>query len=203
MAVWRFLLRKTGNFWQNISVREKKIRQGKKNCYELRGNKTLESGFSPKTSLRLTPWRPNKSYLHLAQYRYQSWSTDDKAYHKKHFRIPCRNHREELEFPHANMKWFVWQWENTMVPLLDNAKTRIKHWNIAPTIFPSLCFVNSTLLRRRFLFFSLQGTPKKFLVYMSKDVMHLLGHITVWSLCLADHFSASLITKLLAFSKRK
>jgi hypothetical protein len=120
----------------------------------------------PYDFVALNSLEAQQSYLHLAQYRYQSWSTDDKAYHKKLIRIPCRDHREELEFPHANMKWFVWQWENTMVPLLDNAKTRIKHCNIAPTIFLSLCFVNSTLIRQRFPLFSLQGTPKKFLVYV-------------------------------------
>lgn len=135
----------------------------KKSLLRTSGNKTLESGFSPMTSSRLTPLRPNKSYLHLAQYRYQSWSTDDKAYHKKVFRIPCRDHREELEFPHANMKWFVRQWENTTVPLLDNAKTRIKHWNIGPMIFPSLCFVNSALIRQKFLLFSLQERQKSLL----------------------------------------
>jgi hypothetical protein len=60
------------------------------------------------------------------------------------FRIPCGTIKKNLNFPYANMKWLVWQQENTV---FNNEKIRIKHWNIGPTISLgefSLCFVNST-----------------------------------------------------------
>jgi hypothetical protein len=51
--------------------------------------------------------------------------------HKNFFRNSLWDDQEELEFPlYANMKWFVWKWENTIIPLFHDGKIRIKDWNI-------------------------------------------------------------------------
>jgi len=85
------------------------------------------------------------------------------------FRVPHGTIKKNLNFPCANMKWFViWQWESTMIPLFHNGMISIKHWNTGPLIFRgelSLYFVNSTLICQRFPLFSLPWIPKKFLVF--------------------------------------
>ncbi len=52
-----------------------------------------------------------------------------------------------------NMKWVVWQWGITMIPLFHNGKIRIEwHWNIGPTtsgvfliqLHNFWCFLDST-----------------------------------------------------------
>jgi hypothetical protein len=53
------------------------------------------------------------------------------------FRNSLWDDQEELEFPlYANMKWFVWKWENTIIPLFHKGKIRIKDWNIGLMINP-------------------------------------------------------------------
>jgi hypothetical protein len=80
------------------------------------------------------------------------------------FRIPCGTMKKNLNFPsYANMKWFVWQWENTLIhALFHNRKLRIEHW-LNRWFYDSINifhFVNLTLLRQRFLIISLQGNTE-------------------------------------------
>jgi hypothetical protein len=64
------------------------------------------------------------------------------------FRIPCGTIKKNLNFPYANMKWLVWQQENTV---FHNEKIRIKHWNIGPTIhlksFPCVLLIQLQFVR--------------------------------------------------------
>jgi hypothetical protein len=41
--------------------------------------------------------------------------------------FPVGIKRKNLNFPYASyMKWFVWGWENTLIPLFHNGKIKIK-----------------------------------------------------------------------------
>jgi hypothetical protein len=81
------------------------------------------------------------------------------------FRIPCGTMKKNLNFPsYANMKWYIWQWENTLIhALLHNRKLRIKHWlnHWSYDSIKSFHFVNLTLVRQSFLIISLQGNAEK------------------------------------------
>jgi hypothetical protein len=81
------------------------------------------------------------------------------------FRIPCGTMKKNFNFPsYANMKWFVWQWENTLThALFDNGKLRIKHW-LNYWFYDSVKnshFVNLALVHQRFVIISLQGNAGK------------------------------------------
>lgn len=82
------------------------------------------------------------------------------------FRIRYGTIKKHWNFPYANMKWLVWQWENTMSPRFQNVTNR-KHWDIGSTIplesFPYV-FFKSTLIRQKFQLFSLQAMEKRFLM---------------------------------------
>jgi hypothetical protein len=97
--------------------------------------------------------------------------------------------KKNLNFPYANMKWFVCQWENAMILLFHSRKTRIKLWNIGPTIplqnFRYFLLIQ-LLIRQRFPLFSLQGMPEKFRgIIISRFVnftavqSHEYGHVYI------------------------
>ncbi len=63
------------------------------------------------------------------------------------FRLSYGTIKKNLNFPYANMKWFVWQWENTKIPLISlwkNQNETLKYWSHNVFGEFTLCFVNST-----------------------------------------------------------
>ncbi len=104
--------------------------------------------------------------------------------HKKSFlRFPVGTIKKNLN---SNMKLFVWQWENTMIPLFHNGKIRIKHGNRSVPLTSlgelPLCFANSTLIFQRFPLFSLQRMLEKILVNVKcRESSQVTHHWSIFS----------------------
>lgn len=68
--------------------------------------------------------------------------------------LPCKeclwDHQENFKFQYGSMKWYIWQWEKTMVPFFHNGEIRIKHCNIGLMIplesFLVFCWFNFNFL---------------------------------------------------------
>jgi hypothetical protein len=84
--------------------------------------------------------------------------------------IPYRTIKKNLNFPFANLKWFIGQWEDTKIPLLlfhsgiIKNKT-FKYWSHNYLGELSLCFINLTLIWfRGFHSFPYKECQKKLVV---------------------------------------
>jgi hypothetical protein len=107
------------------------------------------------------------------------------------FRIRVRVSRKNLNFPYANMKWFVWQCEIIMIPPFHlEWNIEMKYWCHDSVGKLSLHFVDSTLSCPRVPLFSLLGLQKKNLMTQILSsvffYLHRLIHLFVggWFLCL-------------------
>ncbi len=85
--------------------------------------------------------------------------------------IPDRTIKKNLNFPFANLKWFIGQWEDTKIPLFlfHNGKIKnktFKYWSHNSLAELTLCFVNLTLIWfRGFHSFPLIGNATKSLLW--------------------------------------